>query len=234
MNVDAHYHPDADHGGSVACRGGHFLSENARLFDAPFFSITKNEAIAMDPQGRPLMENVNHAIENADLSIGNVTSEDVSVFVGASNSDFKQILSADDWFFDFKGSSMAVDTACSSSLVVFISAATVSGVNLLDDPDRMYRMSHVGFLSPDSICRSFDHRANGYARGEAVGTLILKSFSDADRDGDTIRAVSEEPGQTRTATPLAWLKLEEIAYVEARGTGTPVGDPIEARAMGAV
>jgi acyl transferase domain-containing protein len=48
----------------MACRGGHFLSENGRYFDAPFFSITKNEAMAMDPQGRVLMENVYHAIEN--------------------------------------------------------------------------------------------------------------------------------------------------------------------------
>ncbi|KXG50576.1 Acyl transferase/acyl hydrolase/lysophospholipase [Penicillium griseofulvum] len=286
MNIGAHYHPDADHGGSMACRGGHFLSENGRYFDAPFFSITKNEAMAMDPQGRVLMENVYHAIENAGLTIGNVASNDISVFVGASNNDFKQIMGADEqslwkylplgtapsilsnrisWFFDFKGSSMTVDTACSSSLVAFhlgcqdlrsgnSKIAIVSGVNLLDDPDMMYRMSHVGFLSSDSICHSFDHRANGYARGEGVGTLILKSVSDAIRDGDTIRAVirgtgSNQDGHTpgmsvpsyqrqeqliRNVYAKSGLKLEETGYVEAHGTGTPAGDPIEARAMGAV
>ncbi|KAJ5184528.1 Acyl transferase/acyl hydrolase/lysophospholipase [Penicillium cf. griseofulvum] len=286
MNIDAHYHPDADHGGSMACRGGHFLLENGRYFDAPFFSITKNEAMAMDPQGRILMENVYHAIENAGLTIRNVASNDVSVFVGASNNDFKQIMGADEqslwkylplgtspsvlsnrisWFFDFKGSSMTVDTACSSSLVAFhlgcqdlrsgnSKIAIVSGVNLLDDPDMMYRMSHVGFLSPDSICHSFDHRANGYARGEGVGTVVLKFVSDAIRDGDTIRAVvrgtgSNQDGHTpgmsvpsyqrqeqliRNVYAKSALKLEETGYVEAHGTGTPVGDPIEARAMGAV
>ncbi|OQE46634.1 hypothetical protein PENCOP_c001G00206 [Penicillium coprophilum] len=286
MNVNAHYHPDPDHGGSMACRGGHFLSQNDRYFDAPFFSITKNEAMAMDPQGRILMENVYHAIENAGLTIGNIASNDVSVFVGASNNDFKQIMGADEqslwkymplgtapsilsnrisWFFDFKGSSMTVDTACSSSLVAFhlgcqdlISGsskiAVVSGVNLLDDPDMMYRMSHVGFLSSDSICHSFDHRANGYARGEGVGTVILKPILDAIRDGDTIRAVvrgtgSNQDGHTpgmsvpsyqrqeeliRNVYAKSGLKLEETSYVEAHGTGTPVGDPIEARAMGTV
>ncbi|KAJ6191690.1 Acyl transferase/acyl hydrolase/lysophospholipase [Penicillium mononematosum] len=97
----------------------------------------------------------------------------------------------------------------------------------------MYRMSHVGFLSPDSICRSFDHRANGYARREGVGTLILKSVSDAIRDADTMRAVvrgtgSNQNGHTpgmpvpgykrqeqliRSVYAQSGLKLEETAYV---------------------
>ncbi|KAJ5385630.1 Acyl transferase/acyl hydrolase/lysophospholipase, partial [Penicillium concentricum] len=48
MDVDGHYHPDSEYGGSIACRGGHFLSENGRYFDAPFFGITESEAMAMN------------------------------------------------------------------------------------------------------------------------------------------------------------------------------------------
>jgi len=55
-------------------------------------------------------------------------------------------------------------------------------------------MSHQGFLSPNGRCFSFDHRANGFARGEGVGTVIVKRLSDALRDGDTIRAVVRGTG----------------------------------------
>ncbi|KAJ5385629.1 Acyl transferase/acyl hydrolase/lysophospholipase [Penicillium concentricum] len=153
-----------------------------------------------------------HAITNAGLTIGNVASNDVSVFIGISPSILSNRIS---WFFDFKGISITIDTACWSSLVAFHLAyqdlrlgnsniAIISGVNLIDDPDMMYRMSHVGFLSPDSICYSLNHRANRYARGEGVGTLILKSVSDAIRDGDIIRAVHIG----------SWLHTPRTAYTQ--------------------
>jgi len=55
-------------------------------------------------------------------------------------------------------------------------------------------MSNIGFLSPDSKCYSFDHRANGYSRGEGVGTVILKPLRAALQDKDTIRAVIRGTG----------------------------------------
>ena len=55
-------------------------------------------------------------------------------------------------------------------------------------------MAHHGFLSPDGKCYSFDHRANGYARGEGVGSIIVKRLSDAIRDGNTVRAVIRGSG----------------------------------------
>jgi len=55
-------------------------------------------------------------------------------------------------------------------------------------------LSNMGFLSPDSRCYSFDSRANGYARGEGVGVVVMKRLSDAIRDNDVIRAVVRSTG----------------------------------------
>lgn len=98
-------------------------------------------------------------------------------------------------------------------------------------------MSNMNFLSPDSRCYSFDHRANGYARGEGVIVLVLKRLSDAIRDGDTVRAVirgtgSNQDGHTptmpqpnqsaqesliRQVYKSCNLTFEKTRYVEAHG-----------------
>lgn len=117
----------------------------------------------------------------------------------------------------------------------------------------MYAMSNIGFLSPDGLSYSFDHRANGYSRGEGVGTIIIKPLSKALRDGDTIRAVvratgvnqdGRTPGITlpsriaqeqliRDTYANAGLDVADTSYVGGHGTGTSAGDPIEAGAIAA-
>ncbi|KAI9162660.1 reducing type I polyketide synthase [Paramyrothecium foliicola] len=167
------------------------------------------------------------------------------------------------WFFDLKGPSAAIDTACSSSLLaldltcqsIWAGDATmgvVCGSNLFLTPDSGLILDNLNMLSKDGRCFSFDHRANGYGRGEGVATLIVKPVDAAIRDGDTIRAIIRATGsnqdgrtpgitmpsqeaQTRLITDTyakAGLELSATAYVEAHGTGTPVGDPIEATAIG--
>lgn len=170
------------------------------------------------------------------------------------------------WFFNFRGPSMNIDTACSSSLVALDLACQgllneetemgiVSGTNLLLSPDILQIESNVNMLSPDSLSYSFDHRANGYCRGEGTGTLVLKRVQDAIRDGDTIRAVIRATGSNQDGlTPSgimqpsesaqaqliqrtyekAGLSLEPTRFFEAHGTGTPIGDPIECDAIGLV
>jgi acyl transferase domain-containing protein len=115
-------------------------------------------------------------------------------------------------------------------------------------------LRNLQMLSPDSTCKSFDHKANGFARGEGLLAFVLKPLSAAIQDGDVIRAVvravaSNQDGHTpslsqpnpvaqekliRFVYAQAGLSLDETRYVEAHGTGTPVGDPIEMKAIGNV
>ncbi|KAI0378207.1 putative polyketide synthase [Hypomontagnella monticulosa] len=168
------------------------------------------------------------------------------------------------WFFNFRGPSIGLDTACSSTATAVDLACQslrngssdmgmVAGCNLTFSPEYFKWMTNLNFLSPDSRCYSFDHRANGYARGEGIGVIILKRLSDAIRDGNTIRAVirstgSNEDGRTlgitqpsseaqehliRETYRRAGLSMAYTRYFEAHGTGTPLGDPLETRAIGA-
>ncbi|PVH93388.1 reducing type I polyketide synthase [Periconia macrospinosa] len=167
------------------------------------------------------------------------------------------------WFFDLRGSSMTIDTACSSSMVALDLAceglwngtsdlAIVCGANLIFSPELNIALSNMAFLSPDGKCFSFDHRANGYARGEGFAALVLKRQSDVN-GGDSVRALirstaTNEDGRTqggitqpskemqirliREAYEKAGMDINCTTYFEAHGTGTSVGDPIEASAIG--
>lgn len=115
-------------------------------------------------------------------------------------------------------------------------------------------MVYCRFLSPDGRCHTFDENANGYARGEAIGSLLLKPLEDAIRDNDVIRAVirgtgSNQDGKTpgitlpsgaaqetlfRHVYNAAGLDPRETEFVETHGTGTQAGDPIETGALSKV
>lgn len=107
------------------------------------------------------------------------------------------------------------------------------------------------FLSPDGRSYTYDHRANGYARGEGAACIVLKPLADALQDGDAIRAVIRNSGINQDGKTSgitlpsgeaqyslissvykgAGLNPLDTTYVEAHGTGTPAGDPIEASAL---
>lgn len=75
--------------------------------------------------------------------------------------------------------------------------AIVCGSNTVFGLETYLTLTNMNFLSPDSRCYSFDDRANGYARGEGFGVVVLKRFCDAVRDGDTIRAVIRSTGSNQ-------------------------------------
>ncbi|SEF35422.1 Acyl transferase domain-containing protein, partial [Variovorax sp. NFACC28] len=145
---------------------------------------------------------------------------------------------------------VAVHTACRSLLGGECDAALAAGVNLLLDEKRFIAFENAGMLSPDGRCKTFDASANGYVRGEGCGAVLLKRLADAQADGDRILAVIRgsainqdgsssgltAPNQRaqqaviETALARSGLAPHEISYLEAHGTGTKLGDPIEVQA----
>ncbi|RBL89851.1 non-ribosomal peptide synthetase [Chitinophaga flava] len=125
------------------------------------------------------------------------------------------------------------------------------GVSLDLIPEPLLPLSQAGMLSEDGRCKTFDQTANGYVRGEGVGIVILKSLSKAEADGDhiygIIRGTAENHGgKANTLTspnPAAQKDLllkayrsaninpGAVSYIEAHGTGTPLGDPIETEGL---
>ncbi|MGH7993940.1 MAG: type I polyketide synthase, partial [Limisphaerales bacterium] len=146
----------------------------------------------------------------------------------------------------------ACHVACQSLRSGDCQMAVVAGVNALINHDNFVAFSRMSMLSPDGRCKAFDASANGFVRAEGVGAIILKSLSRALADGDKIHAVirstaANQDGRTngitvpslqaqaalvREACQAADILPGEINYIEAHGTGTPVGDPIEANALG--
>ncbi|WP_246198376.1 type I polyketide synthase [Actinomadura syzygii] len=148
---------------------------------------------------------------------------------------------------------VAVHMACESLRTGESALALAGGVNLIAGPDSTRRAARFGGLSPDGRCFTFDARANGYVRGEGGGCLVLKPLARALADGDTVHgvirgsavnndgatdgltvpSVSAQAEVLRRACARAAVDPADIQYVELHGTGTPVGDPIEAAALGA-
>ena len=150
------------------------------------------------------------------------------------------------------GSLVAIHTACQNIRNNECGMAIAGGVLLNIAPQYTIAESRGGFLSPDGTCKTLDESANGYVRGEGAAVVVLKSLKDAIADNDHIyslilgSAVNQD-GQTsgitvpnaesqkvaiKKATQQAGIELRDVQYIEMHGTGTPVGDPIEANALG--
>ena len=149
---------------------------------------------------------------------------------------------------------VAVHLACQSLRAGECTLALAGGVNLMLAPQTVIGLSQLGVLSPDGRCRSFDAGANGFVRAEGGGVIALKRLSHALRDGDPIYCVvrgsavnndgasngltapnpQAQEALIREACRNAGIEPQSLHYVEAHGPGTPIGDPIEASALGAV
>lgn len=169
------------------------------------------------------------------------------------------------YFLGLRGPNMAIDTGCSASLMSLHEAcyslrrrechlAIAGGCHLVLSPERVMNYCRVGVLSPSGACRTFSNDADGFAKGEGCGLVILKRLSDAIYDKDRIIAVVKGsainddgasagltvpsgPAQQAVITDAlsnAHLTPNDIDYIEAHGTGTPLGDPIEFRALNTI
>ncbi len=149
---------------------------------------------------------------------------------------------------------IAIQNAVDSIRAGDCNLALAGGVNLMLTPAAWVGLSALNAVSPDGRSKSFSQLADGFGRGEGCGILVLKRLEDAVNDGDCIHAVilggavghgglsngftsPNGPAQEmilRRALKNSGIAAEQVGFIEAHGTGTPLGDPIELDALQAV
>ncbi|MDP4536966.1 SDR family NAD(P)-dependent oxidoreductase [Alkalimonas collagenimarina] len=263
-------------------RWGGFI-DKVNCFDYRFFGISPSTAQAMDPQQRIMLELSWACMEDAGVVPQSLAGQNVGVYIGAFNFDYKELLEKHDrpieayqstgtanaiianrisHFYDFNGPSVTVDTACSASMNAVHSAmqslqlgetdlALAGGINLILTPTRHISFSKTGMLSPSGQSKSFDAGADGYVRSEGAGLILLKPLAAALADNDQIHGVIKggavnHCGKTHTLTYPSYQAQAQVisramhnaqvtpdtmTYIEAHGTGTPKGDPIEIQGL---
>jgi len=146
---------------------------------------------------------------------------------------------------------VAIHMACESLRSAETNLAIAGAVNLILSPEVTIAFSHARMMAADGRCKTFDAKADGYVRGEGAGAVVLKRLSDALRDRDHILALirgsavnqdgrtagiaapnaSAQQAVIREALAQAGVAPGELTYLEAHGTGTSIGDPIEVEAV---
>lgn len=180
-------------------------------------------------------------------------------YIGSADSAAAGRLS---YFLNLKGPCITVDTACSSSLSALYLATTalrnqqcdvaiVGGAHLNLCPEIFIGVTKANMLSALGQCSSFDAKADGYARSEGCGVVVVKRLRDAIKDNNQIHAViksivmNQDGGGMGMAAPnieaqiamhqsvleQARLAASDIDYIETHGTGTVVGDSVEFNAI---
>ncbi|GCE23093.1 type I polyketide synthase [Dictyobacter kobayashii] len=179
------------------------------------------------------------------------------------NNDKDHLATRTAYKLNLRGASLSIQTACSTSLVAIHLACQsllqgecdmvlAGGASITVPHQAGYLYQDGGTNSPDGYCRAFDEKAQGMVKGNGVGVVVLKRYTEAVRDGDHIYAIirgtamnndgSAKVGYTapgidgqaraiRHAQMMAEVEPESISYIEAHGTGTLLGDPIEVAAL---
>ncbi|KAL8919930.1 MAG: hypothetical protein Q9172_004723 [Xanthocarpia lactea] len=144
-------------------------------------------------------------------------------------------------------SAVAIDAGCKAILNGDCTSALAGGVSLFTSPHFFQNLAAASFLSPTGATKSFDAGADGYCRGEGVAFVMLKDYSRAIADGDNVLAtilstsvkqssnkvpitVPYSPSQTalyQRVLRMADVAADDVTFLEAHGTGTPIGDPQE-------
>jgi polyketide synthase PksN len=256
-------------------------------FDYPFFSMSRQEARAVDPNQRIFLETAWAALEDAGQLNAGIGGRKVGVYAGISadfGEDYRAMLQAVApdapeiavagnvrsiiasriaYLLNLRGPSMLIDTACSSGLVAVHTAcraiqrgdcemAIVGAVNtdlvpLVADSSGIGIKDLQDTSSADGRTRTFDSRSDGTSAAEGSIVLVLKPLDRAERDGDTVRAVilggavNQDGASNGITAPNAdaqadlidaaladaGVPAERISFIEAHGTATRLGDPVE-------
>ncbi|KAH0539027.1 Type I Iterative PKS [Glutinoglossum americanum] len=197
--------------------------------DTSFFFMSRVEAERLDLQQRLLLEVVWDCLENAGQA--KWRGENIGCYVGAFGENWLDLRAKDT-------QEALYASECSSAIA--------GGTDLIISPAMAIAMHEQGILLATGSCKSFDARAGGYARGEAVNALYIKRSDQAIRDGDPICAViratatncdGKTPSQSheapiRRAYRIAGFRdFSKTALVECHGTATPTGDTLETQAV---
>eukprot|EP01071_Lankesteria_metandrocarpae_P012651 Lankesteria_metandrocarpae@DN6126_c0_g1_i1.p1 len=278
-----YYSKDPDAPGKCYIKEGAFLND-VTTFDNSHFGMSKLEVASVDPQQRVLLQTAAQAFASGGFTRKSLTSSDTGVFIGCCNNDWMYLNNEESmtsfsgvgnassivsnrlsYNYALKGPSITVDTACSSSLIAMdlayeklllgeCSVALVGGVNLMLTPHLFIAFCKARMLSPNSRCYTFDHRADGYARGEGAACMILQPLKNAIAENRRVYAVlkgtaSNHVGRSASiiapngpaqaavisrALTRAGRSPTDVTFVEAHGTGTALGDPIEVSGLSSV
>lgn len=235
-------------------RGGHFLSGDVYNFDHDFFGLSKSEVAAVDPQLRLLLQLAYEALESGGVSGENILGTATSVYTAVSTTEYDRHLNKDivefpvahtsgvkpsnciSQFLRLHGPSLTLDSKDSEGLVALHLAC--QSLRNGDSEMALVAASNLHLLTSTGQSYPFDERGDGYGRGEAAVALVLKRLDAAVRDGNPVRTIIRNSGigqdQTRLARMTynrAGLMPEEVAYVEAHGSGTKAGDHEELTAI---
>ena len=266
----------------AAYRQGGFV-EGIEQFDSRFFRIAPIEARLMDPRQRMMLETSWQALEDAGINPDQLRGSRTGLYAGIATSEYRDLMTGGDYGVSYlgtaasmtvgrisfalglEGPTIPVELNCASSLVAVhqavmglregeVDMAIVGGAHAVLSPDLTREMAELGMLSASGRCRAFDAAADGFARGEGCGMVVLKRLSEAEADGDRIwgvirgSAVNQNgasagptvpngPAQERVieeALARGGVVPAEVDYLEAHGSGSGFGDPIEVQAAAAV
>jgi acyl transferase domain-containing protein len=216
-NLEELFNEDFEQSGTTYAKMGGFI-EGAGGFDAGFFAIGPNEAKAMDPQQRWLLEGAWEALEHAGIDPDSLRGSDTGVYCGATNTDYGTVVPPEleefhmtgvmssvlsgrvAYTLGLEGPAITVDTACSASLVAVhlamqalrageCSLALAGGVTVMSTPVALTDTARLQGLSPDGRCKAFSAAADGTSFSDGMGLLVLERLSDARRNGHTVLAV---------------------------------------------
>ncbi|TVY84046.1 Polyketide synthase-nonribosomal peptide synthetase [Lachnellula suecica] len=270
FNLDAFHHPDGTHFGTsdffnVQLAEAEAMDPQQRLLLETVYKAVESAGLGLDHlQGSDTGVYVGVMTEDyADIARRDLSSFPKYTITGTARTMLANRIS---YFFDWHGPSITVDTACSSSLVAIHQAvqtprneesrvAIAAGAHLIFGPEAYITESSMRILSPSCRSRMWDAAADGFAKGEGVGVVVLKSLSHAIEDGDHIECIIREtgvnqdgrtkgmtmPSETAQAALIRdtysragldpRIRDERCQYFEAHGTGTAAGDPKEAEAV---
>ncbi|RIV35611.1 beta-ketoacyl synthase N-terminal-like domain-containing protein, partial [Burkholderia pseudomallei] len=219
--------------GAPGVSGG--MLENRDRFDHAFFHITPDEADAMHPYQRLVLQESWKALEDAGYNPAALAGARVGVFVGAEPADYRSttfsgssdalIASRVSYHLNLRGPAYVVNTGCSSGAVAIHLACEslrrnesdvvlACGIFAAMGPRMLGALGQAGMLSAGGRCRSFDAGADGTAFAEGIGVVALKRLADAIADGDPIHGIVKASGVNQDGTSNGIMAPNGVAQEE--------------------